>query len=279
MQHKQTTHSPNVVRDAPKNEVKYLVRTKLRKMERTIKSIVLLMSILILSNCYSQENNSSNNKKDYYAEIGGGLSIPTSYFGMNNSDNNSTGSANNGLCIYGSYGFLSKKYFGFKFALSINSYTTNNLIDTTFMNTPLPTDVTLITEAGRWTNISLLLGPTFHYSEGKSIFKLSILGGFFIANRPSIGHNFFRNGKLAWIYYISSGKGTSICVRPELSYTYMINERFGIKTYLCYSYSKPTLEYKAEYPLHTNNWKFNDISTTQTITNVDIGVALVIRMK
>lgn len=247
-------------------------------MEKKMKSLTLFISILLISTCYSQEK-SLNTSKDYYADVGVGMSFPISYFGMNSGKNNSYGAANNGFCANGGYGFMSGKHLGFKVAFSLNSFPADNLIDNTFMNISFPADVVLTTEVGRWTNLSILLGPTFHYSKGKSIFMGSLLGGIMIANRPSVSHIFYQNDRLIGTYYLTSGKGMGVCIRPELSHTYMLNEKLGLKTYVSYSYSSPALEYKAEYKLIQSGWQKRDYTTTQRITNIDIGLSLLVKMK
>lgn len=247
-------------------------------MEKTMKSLSLFISILLISTCYSQEKSLKTNK-DYYADVGVGMTFPISYFGMNTGKNNSYGAANNGFCVNGAYGFMVKKYLGFKVALSVNTYPVDNLIDTTFMNTSLPADVVLRTEVGRWTNLSILLGPTVHYSKGRSIFMLSLLGGIMIANRPSVEYDFYKNERLIDTYYLTGGEGLGVCIRPELSHTYMLNEKLGLKTYISYSYGSPALEYKAEYKLMQSGWQKKDYATTQRITNIDIGLCLMIKMK
>ncbi len=246
-------------------------------MRKVLLCLILLSFVCKVS--FSQEESNRNGNKSFFASIGVGVSMPNGSFGSVSGTDNSHGAANNGFCIYGSYGYTSNNLLGLKVAISINSYSADQLIDTTFMNIGLPPDVHLITDVGRWTNINMLVGPTLNYGIGRSQISMSLLGGLTVANRPSVGHNFFTNNNLIWIYYISSGKGMSFCVRPEINYIYSINKRFGLLFNISYSYSNPTLEYKAEYPLLSSGWKYKDLETRQKITAIDIGLSLLIKMK
>ncbi len=242
-----------------------------------IRIITFIFVIIFPFLSYSQDLKPSHKNKDYYANFGIGYSIPTGNFSKKTVTNDSHGSANNGFAVYGRYGFKGDKYFGFNVAISVNSFSANTMIDTTFMNTELKDDVQLSTKVGNWVNINLMAGPSFNLSKRNSRFEISAFGGLAIANRPSIEHDFVQDGNLIWIYFISSGKGYSFYIRPEISYSYLFNGKYGLRLYLSYSYSKPTLNCKAEYPMTPNGWKTKDLSLTQKISSIDLGVCFVIK--
>lgn len=236
--------------------------------------IIAFFSIAIYSN--SQEVDSL---KRFFVEIGGGISIPKGNFANAEINNLENGFAKKGFNIYGNYNYIKNK-IGFNIGTIINIFSVNELIDTTFTsNFEIPSYLKYDVAYGKWFNINIFLGPSFCHSYKNTLFKISLLGGFVIANRPFISHNFYSgiNNDVIWQLYIGQGKGFALSVNPEISITYDIFKRVSVKTFLSYTYSNPNINFKEQYEVYNSVWVTSEHETKIKISSVNIGLCLVLK--